>query len=287
MTESKVVGRRLGFWQGTTPFWRGFILFCPLCFVAGAAYLFHLRHLPFGVIADDYFLQVGASVIGIIMGPVGLITLQSRRRAYVIASACPVCGVDAARDFGDANATRPSPVPCGKCVAYLHVQPKNLRVREVRFDETSLYMDYGLLEQQYVGIVPRTDAEDRPFAFVMPTFCAICSAPDARFQKEIGYCGDTSDSKGALRGILYPMNYVGKGTPNRTDDLDNANRHIKTPACEAHKDKIAMERDSGYLRFASYRFYREFCSLNKITDGAHVALEKAEAGIPAAVARSA
>jgi len=288
MTESNVVGRRLGWWVGATLFWRGFVIACLASAALGAAFLVHIRHLPAHVIADDYFLQVGASILGIIMGPVGLITLRSLRRAYVIVSACPCCGVEARRDFGDLRRERPWPTPCGHCTAYLHAQRKSLRVREVRADEPSIGLTlYRMNQYQYVGIVPRRDEEDRPFAFVMPAFCAICSDPNAPFTHEIGFCGVTTDPKGALRGILYERNYVGKTAPTPPDDLENANRHLQTPACAAHKDKIAMERDSGVLQFCSYRFYREFCALNKITDGADLALQKAEAGFPSAVARSA
>ena len=291
MNETTVVGRRLG-WRGrATPFWRGFVVTCLLGGVLGAALLIHIRHLPAHEIADDYFLQVGASIIGIIMGPVGLITLRSLHRAYVIVSACPCCGVEARRDFGDLKQEHPWPTPCGQCTAYLHAQRKGLRVRELRPDEPSTgLMPYYLIKQQYVDIVPRRDEEDRPFDFVMPAFCAVSSNPSAPFVHEIGFCGDTSDPKGAWRGVLYDRNYVGKTAPTPPDDLDNANRHIQTPACAAHKDKIAMERDSGWLQFRSYRFYREFCALNKIVNGADLALQKAQTGsspaeLPEAIAR--
>jgi hypothetical protein len=288
VTRGNVGVKRLGLWQGTTPFWRAFILLCPLCAIVGAWYLASLRRLALVDIADNHFLQVGLAAIGVLMGPVGLITLRSRLRAYVIVSACPCCGVEAARDFGDLKRETPWPTPCGQCTAYLHAQRKSSRVREVRFDEPGIgLMHYRIIKQQYEGIVPRRDEEDRPFAFVMPTFCAVCSDPKAPFVHEIGFCGVATDSKGVFRGLLYPRNYPGKTAPTPPDDLDNANRHIQTPACAAHKDKIAMERDSGVLQFRSYRFYREFCALNNITDGEDAALKKAVAGLPQAVARDA
>jgi hypothetical protein len=219
------------------------------------------------------------------MGPVGLATLQSRRRAYMIVSACPACGFEATRDFRNADRRNPWPIACRHCLAYLRIHPKTLAVREVRRDEPADHLlPFGLLEEQYVGIVPRRDEEDRPFAFVMPTICAMCSAPDAPFLSEIGYCGIV-DGKGELRGILYPMNYAGKTTPTKHDELDRANQHIKPPVCAQHKGAIAMERDSGFLQFASYRYYREFCALNKITEGPDVALARAQSTVPQAVAR--
>jgi hypothetical protein len=288
MTESKVVGRRLGFWKGTSQFWLLFtFVFCPLCVILSVRYFLGLRHVDhlfdnFG----EYLLPSALAAVGILMGPVGLVTLQSLRRAYVIVSACPACGFEASRDFGKADRKNPWPVPCRHCLAYLRVHPTKLVVREVpRNEPTDHLFQFGLIEEQYVGIVPRRDETDRPFAFAMPTICAICSAPDAPFLSEIGYCGDTSDPKGAMRGILYPMNYVGKATPSRNDELDNANRHIKTPVCAQHKDSIAMERDSGFLRFATYRYYREFCALNNITEGSDVAFARAHSDVPQATAR--
>lgn len=259
-----------------------------MSFVLGVAYFIHLRHVPgWFPHFESYFIQTALAAVGVIMGPVGLITLRSLLRSSVIVSACPVCGVEATRGFGDLKRESPWPIPCGQCTAYLHAQRKSSRVREVRFDEPSNGLTfYSLIKQQYVGIVPRRDdVEGRPFAFVMPAFCAICSNPKAPFTHESGFCGVTTDPKGEFRGLLYAYNYAGKTAPTTPDDLDVANRQIRRPACTAHKDKIAMERDSGWLQFCSYRSYREFCALNRILDGADAALKKASADTPTAVAR--
>lgn len=282
MTEGKVVGKRLGFWQGTAP-WVLALIFvvCPLCVILSARFLIGLRHVPFGVIADDYFLQVGASIIGLIMGPIGIATYVSSRRAYVVVSACPACGCEAMRDFGDARKKGVWPIECGHCLAYLRVQPRKLIVREIPLDEPTNYISlYGIQKEQYVGLVPRRDDEDRTFAFVMPQMCAVCCAANAPYLSQIGTLRETA-GKGALRGLAYPTNYVGKTTPAPKDDLDDANSHIQTPVCAAHKGEIAMERDGGYLWFGTYRYYREFCAANKITVGREVAAKTAAAATPA------
>lgn len=288
MTGSKVVGRRLGFWRGTNPFVLAFVfVICPLCVVLSARYLVGLRHVP-NLFEDfgDYLIPSVLAVVGLLMGPIGLWTLSRSRRAYVIVSACPACGFEKQRDFGDAKQKNPTPVACGHCLAYLRVHPKKLVVRELSRDEPSnLISYYGLWSEQYVGIVPRRDDQpDRPFAFTMPQLCAICSAPDAPFLYKIGYCGPAGGT-GLLGKVAFPVNYAGKATPSARDDLEEANQHIQTPVCARHKDYIAMERDSGYLCFCSYRYYREFCALNHITEGPDVAYARVHGEAPKAVAR--
>lgn len=266
MTQGKVVGKRLGFWRGTSPVLLAFIFgVCPLCLILSVRCFVGLRHLAFGEIADDHFLQVGASVIGILMFPFGMWLLSDARRAYTVVSACPACGVEHTREFRDPREKFPWPTACGHCFAYLRVRPGKLVVCEIPLDEpTTQLSHYGIETRQYIDIVPRReDAEDRPFAFVMPQMCAVCCAPNAPYLTEIGTLRDVA-GKGALRGIAYPMNYAGKTSAPPKDDLDDANGHIQPPVCTAHKTGIAMLRDGGYLCFITYRYYRAFCELNKL-----------------------
>ena len=253
MTQPKVVGRRIGFWQGTNSLMIAIIFgVCPLCVI-------------FAVRAGGAFALAGLGVAAL-----GVWLYRNERRAYVIISACPVCGVEAQRDFRDATNKKVWPVPCGRCLAYLRLQPKKLEVREEAFTASNAALTpYQLRSEQYEAVVPRRDDEDRQFEFAMPAMCAVCCASDAPFTREIGYAGNV-DAGGGLTGtVLYRStnNPVGR-PPDRDDSFERALKHVQTPACAQHSKPgsgNAMEYDGGTLRFASYRFYKAFCELNHIT----------------------
>jgi hypothetical protein len=291
MAESKVVGRRLAFWKGTSQFWLVFtFVICPLCVILSVRYFAGLRHVDhlfdhFG----DYLVPSALAAVGILMGPVGLVTLQSLRRAYVIVSACPACGFEATRDFGKADSKNPWPVPCGHCLAYLRVNPTKLVVRELATNtETDHLSHYGIVREQYEGVVSRRDDGDRQFNFAMPAMCAICCAGEAPFVSEIGVGGGSPDW-GVTRALFWePYNNPERklNAPMREDEIERALKHVQTPACAQHKGKIAVERTTlGALFFTTYRYYKEFCALNKITEGPEVAFARAQSEVPQAVAR--
>lgn len=292
MTQDNVVGKRLGFWHGTSPYVLAFIfVICPLAVIFSVRHLVGLRHVDsFWEHLDDLMIPTVLSVIGLLLGPVALFVLADHRRRYIVQSACPVCGFDSARDFGDLTQERVTPPACGHCLAYLQLNRKQLVVRELPLDTPSDgYTHYGLLKQQYVDVVSRRDDEDRQFAFVMPARCAFCGAADAPLRRDIDVAG-LSDDWGIARAIFWrPYNNPLRkmDAPVAPDEYVKALDHIQTPACSKHKDKTAMERsDIASLYFTTYRYYKEFCALNKITIGPDVALEASlatrESGIPEA-----
>ena len=305
MTEPKVVGRRIGFWQGTDSWMLAIILLvCPLCVILSVRWLLGLSDLHARL--DEHFgdTVVGGALAlaGLGMGALGARLFRSQRRAFVVVSACPVCGVEKQHDFGDATDKKAWPTPCGRCIAYLRIHPKKLEVREEALSAADPRRTaYKLRSEQYEPVVPRRDDGDRQFEFAMPAMCAVCCAPDSPFVAEIGYAG-TVDARGGLTGELLWRSYdnPSNGQITRDDAFERALMHIQTPACEKHSKRFggyAMKYDGGEARFASYGFYKAFCEtqphrrvgdsrckLGRMTSKVVLGKRVPDAGLPAWVA---
>jgi len=210
----------------------------------------------------------------------------------VVVSACPSCGASDTRYFGyAADKKRARPVACKHCLAYLRVNAKNLEVHEESptavYDTTVFEVTYG----QFWWVVPRRDDEDHTFMLEMPAMCSVCCSPQPRFQEEIAE-RNAPDVGGISSAAMWRAsgNTGGHVDERPSETRDRAVKHLKRPACERHTNKHAfydaVMYSDGALHFVSYRYYKEFLALNKITLSPLDA-PKFDESIPDAVARSA
>jgi hypothetical protein len=295
MTQAKVVGRRLGFWQGTDSVMLAIILVvCPLCVILSVRWFLGLGDIHTRLDNDlgDTVVGGALALAGLGIGAVGISLYRSARRAHVIVSVCPVCGAEGQRDFGNARNKGERPVACGYCLAYLRVDPKKLVVREEppgTCDDR--FSRYEVRFEQYDAIVPRGVGEDRPVEFTMPTMCSVCCTPDAPILEEIS--DHNTPAAGGFIDAATRRPYNNSVAPlaeTKNDRRERSLKHLKRPSCSKHINKNgwwhALEYERGSVRFASYPYYQEFCALNHISEGGIAASEKASAsGPPQAVAR--
>jgi hypothetical protein len=195
------------------------------------------------------------------------------KRASEIVSACPVCGVEAQRSFNAWRNEREPSAACNACIAYLRLNVESLEVKEEAIDATDGL--YFVTAAQYQSVVPQCDDERHRFMFVMPTMCAVCGDPEAPLLRTLspmasadaGFLGavaseianDAFDAKASRR---YGTNTLSSGA-----ELDTQLMELEMHVCAKHTavTERGVEYSDGDLAFHSYRHYKAFCELNKLT----------------------
>jgi hypothetical protein len=239
------------------------------------AWIVHLIHLGFErMFDDDHFggtvvLSIVA-VIAAVFGGLGTQKLRASLRSTVLRGPCPCCGVVASRRFESLTDRWSPSTPCGACIAYLRRTGTD-EMQEVAIETFEMIgRPYALTAEQYLPVVKRTNRNY--FKFEMPTMCSVCGDPNAPYKRDIGD-GDAFDT--SLDGFWSQKNHVlpqagmGPSAPSAEDVNSRGLSELKSPVCAKHtKDAEvfgeALEYTSGKLEFASYRYYKAFCELNKI-----------------------
>lgn len=281
MTQPKVVGRRLGFWDGWDVKSVLILLVGPM-FVLLALRSF-ANHGD--VVYSSFFAVLGAGATAF-----SIWLLVTSPQSYAVVSACPICGASDTRYFGyAADKKRARSVACKHCLAYLRVNAKNLEVYEelptAVYDTTHFEVRY----EQFWWVVPRRDDEDHTFTLEMPAVCSVCRSPNAPFQEAISEAAPPGGGGGLIAAATWRAS---GNTQGHVDELpsqarDRAVKHLKRPACEKHRVGFynAVMYSCGALSFRSYAYYKQFCALNNITLS-QLDAPKVDADMPWPVARS-
>jgi len=257
-----VVGTRVPFWKGFYDWKEGvFYLASPLMVLWSARWFLGMLRER-GHLLDDG--QLGDTVVGTgffaivaIVGLLGIRGFRSALRDVVLDSACPCCGARRIRNFGDPARNKVRPPACGTCIAYLRAT--GVEVTEERLDAIAdMGATYFIPAARYLPVVER-DSQGH-FGFKMPPMCVGCGSTDAPH----------------LGAVTSQMAYTGiPGRDGRStaqgqpELLNDALRGMKVPVCLNHTRHASLESapceyKSGELVIASYRFYRAFCTLNRI-----------------------
>jgi hypothetical protein len=295
---SVVVGKRRSFWKGmsrTELVW--VFVASPVCALLAIRWFIGLRLVdsPLGDNFGGTFWGGLLSIVGLAIAGFGVWLFISAVRTPVIASACPVCGIERVRGFFERpppttelaklskTARRRAlhkaedegaPTPCGACIAYLRIHLDTLEVREQSIVAIGEHTTpYGVRPVQYVSVVKRGDDADHTFQFQFPAMCAVCGSPDAPLRRKVSDRFPRDARGGVVDTLLWrsshnaPLDH--KKTPS--EELDDGLRGLETPVCANHTqtvyDSDAVTFDNGSLNFAGYRYYKEFCALNRIIKG--------------------
>jgi len=261
MTSNVVVGKRVK--ASGTPAW--------VTWSIAAVVLVVLSVRSF-IEGDTAFGAVFA-VAGVVVALAGRALAGDEKRGSEILSGCPVCGVQRQRRFDMVGKEQTPHAACAACIAYLRLDLDSLQVKEEPDDATGGFYFVG--RAQYESIVPRSDENDRPFNFVMPTICAVCGAPEAPVLRPLSVMTTTMDA-GILGAVASEVanDAVGakatrryeSNTPSSDAELDLALRHVEMHVCDKHTSIVdhGVEYGDGNLAFHSYRHYKAFCELNHI-----------------------
>ena len=247
--------------------------------VRGYGHLFDDDHFGDTVAGTIFFAVV------LLVGIFGCSMFANAARMVVLESACPCCGAQRRRDYQDPSKLESPPAPCGACLAYLRV--KGLAVTEEPTEAVGTSrLNYELSPERYLPVATRDDREH--FKFEMPPMCAVCGSPNADQLRAIGEWGRhhtdfgvlgavasmaadevSTDVQLASKGRLQHNAPITAQAPSAL--LDAGLRDLKVPVCTADKRDLddggdALQYSSGKLLFASYRYYKAFCELNRIVD---------------------
>ncbi len=298
MTQNVVVGKRLSYWKGI-PQKEMIIIFVvsPLCAVLAIHWFIGLCHVedPFGDNFGGTLCGGLLSIAGLAIAAFGVWLFATARRTPVIASACPVCGIERARSFSEQPAPTKElaklskkarrralqkaedegdPTECGACIAYLRIHIDTLEVREQSLDASdTCFTHYHVTSDQYLPLVKRGDDADHTLECQFPAMCAVCCATDAPLRRKIGNCDRGNAGDGA---VLNALMWRSSRNPSpleksASEKLRDGLRGLETPVCANHRQTDvlgdALAYDNTTLRFASYGYYKAFCELNGITKG--------------------
>jgi hypothetical protein len=282
-----MVGKRLPFWKNLS--WGGaaFALISPLLVLWAARWFIGMAR-GYGHLFDDG--HVGNTIVGALFftavavaGFVGIWAFFKSVRTVVLESACPCCGAREQRSFEDPSKADSTPAACGVCPAYLRAH--GVEVSEERPEAVSTTgLAYEVPPARYLPTVERDNGGR--FKFEMPAMCAVCGSSDANQIRDIGEWGKHTTDLGPLGAVASmaadeistdaQLSYRGRlqhsapiTTKSPPEQLDEGLRGLKAPVCAAHAHELevagnALEYRSGGLLFASYRYYKAFCVLNKI-----------------------
>jgi len=218
--------------------------------------------------------------------PLGIYGLSNFAKAFsrvVVEGVCPRCSTRIAQPL-EASEQVSEAIACTNCVLYLRVDRTKVSEEDLAAWD-KLYAPYQ---------VPPTRWRRAAFPFQLPAICAICGSSDAPKKREIRrYGGSTSSGPsvlGSVVGVAFDvavdagggprMNSINYWASHRKETVaeppederivrDNgALNWIEVPVCDAHEWEFAVAYDDGNLRFASYRYYRDFLALNGIDGSA-------------------
>lgn len=284
MSQPKVVGRRLGFWEGWDVKSVLILLLGPLFILLALRSFSNHGDMVYTVVLAA--LGVGATAFSIWL----MVSAPSR---YTVVSPCPVCGASDTRYFGNAaDKKQARSIACNHCLAYLRVNPKTLEVFEESPNAVYNTTNFEVRYEQFWWAVPRRDDADHTFMLEMPAMCSVCCSTDAPFQEDIREEAPPQAVGGLVGAATWRASGNTGGTPDELPSQvrDRAVKHLKRPACERHNAKTlfydAVTYSCGALSFESYAYYKEFCALNKITLSVADA-PKFDDALPDAVARPA
>jgi hypothetical protein len=280
-TPKVVIGTRRSSWLGQR--WKDLALsFASLpVFVWGVRWfiaMFREGHL----FDDDHFGHTigGGLIVGFITLVSGIYVagLISSLRNVVLDSACPCCGANRRRNFGNPHSE--SPTACGACLAYLRAN--GLEVTEESLEAMTENLEpYEVSSERYLPAVRRDNHNH--FEFRWPDMCSVCGAV-ATQRRDIGEWGKIQVDMGVLGEVVHIVGVEAGVAPRRdsemihhnpspttksgTQQLDSELKYLRVPVCAKHtRDEwygTPLKFKSGMLVFASYRYYKAFCELNQI-----------------------
>jgi hypothetical protein len=282
--KSVVVGTRCGFWANFENDRKSavFALVAPVVLlwsvwrligIVRAGHMFDDTNLGHTVVVGGFFVVI--ALVSLVFTSI----LLGTTRTVLVESVCPRCGVVRKRNFG--TTTKNAPAACGACWAYLRADGNEVS-EECAEAVKTIGLPYELTSKHYLSVVRRDNHSH--FKFAWPEMCAVCGNPATK-RRVIGEWGKINTDLGVLGEVVHIVGNEAGFIPDRyneminhaapvttkspSDRLDGELRHLKVPVCGKHTDDETpfdnpLEFRSGAMVFASYRYYRAFCELNRI-----------------------
>jgi fluoride ion exporter CrcB/FEX len=231
----------------------------------------HLLVTIFGALFVSFALPLGLW---------GLSNLAKTFSRVVVEGVCPRCSTRIAQPL-EASEQVSEAIACTNCVLYLRVDRTKLSEEDpAAWDEENL--PYKVPSKRW--------RRSRPFR--LPSMCAVCGSCDAPKKSKIREDGGSVSSGpgviGTVAGMAVDVAIQSGGSPrmksinywagHRTKSVspptepedkqierdDRVLARTEVPVCDAHARTSPIAYGGGVLRFASYRYYREFLALSGI-----------------------